>query len=172
MAEITDEIIILHKVTSIEEMTIIDEYCKEYDYKKYVGNSNLNETKCYIIKYDNSPIGFCGYSIKSVNDQIITYPYIYIKNKIANLSISSMFKLISHIFNEEKCDKILFTVYSNNKNMIGILKKFQIKCEGIFKKSVIIEDTLLDKYIYSILFSEFEKYKNLVDNFIWKKYSF
>lgn len=168
MEEITDEIIMFYDANNIDEKNIIEEYCKEHDYIKFVGNSNLDETKCFLIKYGNKPIGFCGYSKESLNKQIIAHPYIYIKNKIASLSISSMFKLIVYLFQEEKCDKILFAVYSSNKNMIGILGKLQLKCEGIFKKSVLIDGELLDKYIYSLMYSEFNDYKKLVDKMAWK----
>ena len=155
MLDVTDECIELKKISSKDEYDMIKKSLNKDDYNNFIGNKINDFSDAFCFYYENILLGFCGLNIINKDNQIIANPYIYLYKRIPNLSICCLLKLITYIFN----------VYSNNKHMINILDKLQVKREGIFKQVTIKEGLLVDKYVYSILKEDFQIYRRKINDY-------
>lgn len=157
----TSIIISLHIPSREDDFRFIDDIENNEDYKLYIGSSV--DSKPYdnyrIIKYKNFKIGILELNIKLYGETLISNPNIYVTERYNYISFFALIKVLEYLFEVKKCEKVEVIVYGNNNRMLNLMNNSIFYYEGRLKGEILINDELNDIYFYSMLDTEYYKYK-------------
>lgn len=157
----TSIIISIHVPSREDDFRFIDDIENNEDYKLYIGSSvdSKPNDNYRIIRYKNFKIGILELNIKQYGETLISNPNIYITERYNYISFFALIKVLEYLFEVKKCEKVEVIVYGNNNRMLKLMDNSIFYYEGRLIDEIIINNDLEDIYFYSMLDSEYAKYK-------------
>lgn len=144
-----------------EDIKFVKDIKNKDDYKLYIeSNTNIElSNNDYIIRYKDLSIGILELNIKKNGETLISNPNLYLTERYSYVTLFALIKILEYMFEIKKCEKVEVIVYGNNKQMLRMMDKSVFYYEGRLTNELLINNNLEDIYFYSMLESEYIKYK-------------
>ena len=138
---------------------------ESWGHHKWIENlPSKTDVKMYGIFYKNKPIGVCGLtSIDFINSRAEFSIYIDPKNHKKGFGQKSLMTLCSHGFECLNLNNIWGETFQNN-SASKTFEKIGFKKDGTRRSFYFREGKYINSYIYSLLRSEYDRYRNNPDN--------
>lgn len=122
----------------------------------------VNSRFDFVILCDNMPVGLIGLLNIDAKNNIGEY-YISMGNdsfKGKGVATKASILLLRFAFSKLKMNKVFLKVETGNNAAIKLYEKLGFSRDGIFRSDIFKNNNYFDKYLYSMLLSEFDHKEN------------
>lgn len=113
----------------------------------------------FLIVYNDTYVGtIYSYSYNSFDKYCFLTVFIDEVYTNKGIALKTCIYFIRHLFIEYKLFKVYFDTYSYNKNVLKILKKLKLSCEGNFIKQRLSKDNRFDVLRFAVYKEDIDKF--------------
>lgn len=151
-------------VNTTVEKRFVQSCLKSTEYRDYILNSPSFKGDELIIYSNKKMIGIFNPNVSDKTGVKVATPSLYLVIRMSKSTGLVLGEIIYHLFVEQEVELIRLPVYSNNNNVVRMLKRFGIKLDGVFKMGEKINGKTTDLFFFSIRYEEFKKLKEIFQN--------